>query len=144
MTNDEGDQFIGYIDLIAEWEDGRTVVFDNKTTSKKYEENSAKESKQLATYLATEKYEYIGFIVIEKKIRKNTPKVRIQVIIDKVDDSLIESVYEDYDRVNTLIKRGEFPQNFNSCESVYGKCQFFNICRSGDFEGLIDVSKEKK
>lgn len=146
LSNEEGDQFIGFIDLIAELHDGRIVVFDNKTTSVKYAEDSVKNSKQLATYLISEGNEstLAGFIAVHKKILKREPRVKIQVIIDNVDESVINSTFDDYDKVNNLIKDGEFPRNNDSCIRVWGKCPFYGLCKNNDKTGLIDTSKEKK
>lgn len=78
IKNSEGDEITGFLDLIAEWEDGKTYLLDNKTTSAKYTENSAKESPQLALYHYIMKDEYkldgVGYIVMNKKINKNIVK----------------------------------------------------------------------
>lgn len=148
LDNDTGDEFIGYVDLVCEWEDGRIIIFDNKTTSVKYEDGSVKESKQLATYIIAleEKYNtrYTGYIAIPKKIRsKKLPRVEIQIIIDQVDEKVIDETFETYDNVNQAIKRGEFPCNPEGCCNVYGQCKFYKLCHEGSMEGLIDVSKPR-
>lgn len=151
ITNSDQDEFIGYIDLVCEWDDGvhkGIVTFDNKTTSKKYEDNSVAESGQLATYDVAEDYksEFSGFIAIHKKIRKTKePRVRIQVIIDKVSQETIDKTFEDYDRVNMLVKRGEFPANCDSCKiNKYNqKCPYYNICFHNDYKDVI-IKKEDK
>ncbi len=145
ITNDINDEFIGFIDLKCVWDDGTIkgiVRFDNKTTSKKYEDNSVAESGQLATYDVADDYsaDYSGFIAIHKKIRKNKePRVRIQVIIDNVSQETIDKTFEDYDRVNMLVKRGEFPANCESCKiNKYNqRCQYYDICFHNDYSNVI-------
>ncbi len=146
IKNEEGDEFIGYIDFIAEYKDGRIVIFDNKTTSSAYKEDSARTSKQLASYLGAlqelgfnfgTQNVYVGYIAINKTVRKKKePLVNIQVIIDKIPDQLVDSVFEDYDKVNSAIHAGQFPENYPDCSSKYGKC----FCKSE----LIYVPKEPK
>lgn len=146
LNNDDGDQFIGFVDLICEWEDGRVIVFDHKTSSIKYPDDSVKNSKQLATYLIAtgQTHTVSGYIVLNKKLNKREPRVKIQIIIDNVSEDVINSTFEDYDKVNHLIKRGEFPKNESACFKPWGVCQFSKFCKSGDMTGLIDVSKNKK
>lgn len=72
IENLEGDTIEGKLDLIVQWEDGRNLLLDNKTTSVKYELDSAEKSEQLNLYYYLEKDNYkldaIGFITIGKKI----------------------------------------------------------------------------
>lgn len=151
ITNDDKDEFIGYIDLKCKWDDGNIkgiVRFDNKTTSKKYEDNSVAESGQLATYDVADDYsaDYSGFIAIHKKIRKSKePRVRIQVIIDNVSQETIDKTFDDYDRVNMLVKRGEFPANCDSCKiNKYNqRCPYYNICFHNNYKDVI-IKKEEK
>ena len=75
LENDEGDSVEGYVDLIAEWEDGKVYVIDNKSSSRMYELDSVKNSAQLSLYTFIEDIEYAGFIVYLKQIKKNKHKV---------------------------------------------------------------------
>jgi len=150
LENEDEDKFVGYIDMICEWEDGRIVVFDHKTTSTNYNENSVKESRQLATYFAVEDSitkgnVYAGFLVLHKRIRKKEPRVNVQVFIDKMPDEMIEQVFEDYDTVNTQTKNGDFTKNYDSCERPmpYGRCPFFGLCHEGKMDGLVDLTKSR-
>jgi len=78
IENDDGDSIIGYIDLIAEWEDGKTYVFDNKTAAREYEYDAVEKSPQLTLYVHAVENEYktrnAGFIVMGKAIEKNLVK----------------------------------------------------------------------
>lgn len=79
ISNGEGDSIIGYVDAVVEWEDGRIVVFDHKTSSRQYEKDSVLTSPQLILYIYALKEEYntrdAGFIVMQKNIIKNRKKV---------------------------------------------------------------------
>lgn len=74
-SNGIGDDFIGYVDMEAEYEGhDKPVIFDYKTTSSYYKWNAARESAQLATYVHHRGPEYNtklgGFIVLSKQIKK--------------------------------------------------------------------------
>lgn len=75
FKNTDGDEIYGIIDLIVKWEDGKTYLLDNKTSSFKYSKDDAKQSQQLSLYhyVINEKYKLdgIGFIVLDKNINKN-------------------------------------------------------------------------
>ena len=66
------------MDLIEEWEDGKTYLLDNKSSSVKYAEDSAKTGQQLPLYYYIKKDDYkldgVGYIVMSKKINKNKVK----------------------------------------------------------------------
>lgn len=75
LDNGEGDTLIGYPDLIAEWEDGRTVVFDYKTSSIEYDETSVLTSTQLTIYSHALAIQTCGYLVFRKGIIKNRIKL---------------------------------------------------------------------
>lgn len=74
LVNDEGDSVTGLIDFIAEWEDGKTYIFDNKSASKLYATNAVQVSPQLGVYSISEDIPDCGYIVYLKKIDKNQQK----------------------------------------------------------------------
>lgn len=78
VQNSEGDKITGFLDLVVKWEDGKTYLMDNKSASKPYENDSAKEGQQLPLYHYAVKEKYnldgIGYIVLIKKINKNKVK----------------------------------------------------------------------
>lgn len=80
LQNGEGDVITGFIDLIAEWDDGKIYVLDNKTTSSMqyYPDDAPSKSQQLIIYKHAMQEEYdlsgVGFIVMEKGIKKNKAK----------------------------------------------------------------------
>lgn len=79
LENAEGDKVVQYLDLIVEWEDGRNVLMDNKTSKRDYKPDSAGKSPQLISYYHSSKEEYalkaVGFIVLKKEILKNKIKI---------------------------------------------------------------------
>lgn len=79
LENSDGDKVVQYLDLIVEWEDGRHILMDNKTSAREYEQDSASRSPQLISYFQSSKDEYsldaVGFIVLRKGIHKNKEKV---------------------------------------------------------------------
>lgn len=70
-NGDEGDTLVGSADALIEWEDGRTVVIDYKTSSVKYEDDSVITSPQLIIYSHSLQTPDAGFFVFRKKIIKN-------------------------------------------------------------------------
>lgn len=64
----------GILDFAATLKDGRRVLFDNKTSKYAYEPDAPLLSPQLALYAHVEKYDYVGFVVMNKQINKNKVK----------------------------------------------------------------------
>jgi len=80
LVNADGDSVVGYVDMVASWEgEDVPIVFDFKTSTRAYEEDSVKTSPQLALYVhaLSDKYKTrkAGFIVLSKQIQKNRKKV---------------------------------------------------------------------
>lgn len=79
LKNADGDSFIGYVDLVADYKGHGTVIFDNKTSAMEYEEDSVISSAQLATYTHILEDEYktrkAGYIVLRKSVIKNRKKI---------------------------------------------------------------------
>lgn len=77
LINETGDSIIGYVDIIAEYK-GDIVVFDLKTSSIIYDEDSVLVSPQLSLYVHALSEEYktrkAGFIVLNKRVVKNKTK----------------------------------------------------------------------
>lgn len=153
IRNDVDDELIGFIDMIAEFlcDDGvvRVIRFDHKTSALKYEDDSVKESEQLATYtIATEEewpQKTAAFIVMEKKIRKKDPRVRITVIIDEIPQALEDKVLEQYDNACEKIKAGEFPANLESCVDAKGfRCSYYKLCHESSMDGLVSLDTKEK
>lgn len=89
ITNDDGDSIVGYIDFIVKWKDiPAPVLFDLKTSSIQYEEDSVKTSQQLSLYLhalandedLSDVYNgrLAGYFVLHKRIKKNKVKLCIK------------------------------------------------------------------
>lgn len=78
LENSDGDKVVQYLDAIVEWEDGRILLGDNKTSAKAYDEDSASRSPQLISYFHSSKEEYklnaVAFWVLNKQIIKNRVK----------------------------------------------------------------------
>lgn len=85
ISADNGDGTIvhGYVDLVVRLKDGTVAVLDNKTATRKYEENSAAFSPQLTLYMLIlnnmpdikYKVEKVGYAVLLKSITKQKTKV---------------------------------------------------------------------
>ncbi len=79
LTNQDGDKFVGVVDLVANIRGYGPVILDHKTTSRPYKRDSVLESKQLATYMHAvgDKYgtRLAGYITMSKNVRKNRQKI---------------------------------------------------------------------
>ena len=143
IKNDTNDEIVYKGDFIAEMHNGWIVLFDNKTSSVKFDKDSVKTSEQLATYFEALKEEYglthAGYIVIPKKTnKKKKPIVNIEVIIDKIDEKTIDKTFEMYQNTLDNIKEGKFDKNWNNCINKYGRCPYYDFCRSGSKKGLTE------
>lgn len=145
ITNQQGDMIRGVIDFIAKVNfpgfEGKTILFDNKTSSIKYKPDSVKTSKQLATYseVPGSAHDLEGYIVLPKNFRKKKePLIPIDIIIDKVEESTVESIFNEYDQTIKGIKAGNFPCTQDNCTKSPFPCPYFKYCKSdcSDTEGL--------
>lgn len=77
----EGDSVTGFTDLICQWgtHENDVIIFDLKTSSRAYKDDSVRTSPQLALYVHALKEELqtrkAGFIVLNKAVVKNKTKV---------------------------------------------------------------------
>lgn len=69
LKNDEGDEIRGFLDFTADWKGEGFVVFDNKTASKKYPNNSVVTSQQLTIYCEDQGHDKAGYIVMIKALK---------------------------------------------------------------------------
>lgn len=79
VHNEAGDEIVGYVDLVASFDGVGPIVFDLKTSSMEYEQDSVATSAQLATYVFALEPKYAtrkaGYIVLRKQLEKNKKKV---------------------------------------------------------------------
>lgn len=80
LQNGEGDSIIGYADFIVKWKGYKDpIVFDLKTSSIDYADDSAKTSAQLSLYLHDLRDTYntntVGYMVLHKRVKKDRVKV---------------------------------------------------------------------
>jgi hypothetical protein len=152
IDNGAGDEITGFADLICEWEDGRLIIPDHKTSANPYPDDAVlteQYGKQTALYFEAFKDEYpldgTGFFVLEKKMRKKEPKARTQVILDKPPEELVEKTLDEFDSVLYDIKQGKFPCASPKCDAYGQQCCYKKYCQSGgaDLTGLVKIGKQK-
>ena len=141
LKNDDGDKIVGYVDFIAELNDGRKIIFDNKTSSRKYKSDRIQtEGQQLCLYefLNPEKVDGVGYVVMETVLRKSFPRARISMLVDEVPRELQKQTMQIMTQTLQKIRLGEFPSNHPSCNSYFGECICQNYYLSGgqDLTGL--------
>lgn len=152
LPNGIGDEIMGFADLICEWEDGRTILVDHKTSATPYAQDSVIEgdkAKQLALYYEALKDKYgidaVGFFVLEKKIRKKIPKTRTQVILGVPPEEVIQKTIDEFDNVLYDIKQGNFPCCSPQCDQYGQRCPYKSYCATDgrDMTGLVKVDHKK-
>lgn len=138
---DEDDIFIGYIDFIASFveEPGVEYVCDNKTSSKAYKKDSVRTSPQLSIYSEYKENDNCAFIVLEKKIRKRSPKVRTSIIKDKINELQRDETFDNITNVYHDIKDGKFFKNKENCFQFGRPCEYYKLCHYGDKSDLIQL-----
>lgn len=149
VKNETGDMITGFADLICEWDDGRIVLLDHKTTSITFKNdaaNSEEYGKQTALYfdLLKDKYKLdaVGFIVLEKKIRKKVPRARVYWTEFQVPkEELIQKTFKEFDEVCEAIKAEKYDCAYPKCNAYGKECCYRKFCQSGDknMEGLVKL-----
>lgn len=144
ITNEAGDEFIVILDFIAELNDGRIVLLDNKTASTKYPKNKVVTSQQLSLYINQfPDLIYAGYCVLIKDPNREKG-LKFQIMVDKIPQETIDDAYERLDKALHGIKAGEFPRNFKACKMYNKPCEFLKICKYGQDPDLISNREEKQ
>lgn len=70
------------------------------------------------------------------------PIAEVDMITSIITSEDEDRVIKDIDKANEGIKNQEFEPNFESCETKFGKCEYYNLCHHGSMEGL-QIGKKK-
>lgn len=154
LENDEGDSVTGFIDFIAEWEDGNVYIMDNKTTSdfKYYKADSVKLSNQLSLYGFAKDIKKAGYVAILKEIKADgrkkgsLPKVKIKVVLDDISEEHQNKTLAKFNITNKKIKAKEFKklEDESLCMAYGKKCPMAGLCWRNSMEGLIKKEDNKR
>lgn len=136
IQNEEQDELTMVIDFIAELEDGRIVLMDNKTTSSTTSYRDVKNSQQLALYSEHFDVKYCGYLVLNKEINKEG-KVDWELIVDEPLETKRADVYTDLVKTLDKIKNQEYNKNEKACFSFGRKCEFYSYCKFGNAQNII-------
>jgi hypothetical protein len=143
-TNGNKDQLVGYIDFIVTFKDGVKRIIDLKTASdpnKQYPDNCIDDSQQLTIYSEIQGISEVGYLVLDKKIRKRDPRVRLKFITGKISEENADKVFDNIEETMLNIKEGIFEYNWDACNN-YGGCPYYSYCRSGG-EDVRNLIKKK-
>lgn len=144
IKNAEGDEFVFILDFIAELQDGRIVLCDNKTAGAKYAKNSVIESQQLSLYLDTyPELEYAAYCVMIKNPEKVGKKSRTQFIVDKIPEETTAKAYALVEKTLLGIKNEVFEPNLKACFSFGKPCEYERLCKYNDDTDLIPTKKKE-
>jgi len=144
IENGDGDQIIGYIDMICDYEiDGEvnTIIIDHKTSSKKYPTKMINESQQLSLYNYVEEITLIGYLIGVKAIkipkigkRKGETHAEIQELfglsVIEREEEFIVAADNIISEMKSKENEEEFVCNKNECYAFGKKCIHFKRCRS--------------
>lgn len=67
-----------------------------------------------------------------------------QVIVDEIPEQTENIVIENFDYINSAIKKEEFHRNFQSCVKPWGKCAYYDLCYKNRTEALIQLEEKKE
>lgn len=70
--------------------------------------------------------------------------VDVQIIIDKIPDIVQNMVVENMTMINSSIKTGIFPRNFNACKKPWGLCEYYNKCWHNKEDDLISLGEKSE
>lgn len=130
---DSDDSYIGYIDFVASFTDDKQIkyVVDNKTSSRPYSTDSVLESHQLASYCEYMNIYKAAYIVVEKKIRKRKPRVRISIVKGDITDNQLVATFNRITKAYENIEEKIFDKNEDSCYNYGRQCDYFQYCHYG-------------
>ncbi len=107
LNNDiSGDTLVGFPDLVAIWEDNKTMVFDYKTASVKYPEDAVKTSPQLTIYCHALGLQTAGYIVFNKHIGRERVCEKCKTLVRSTHKSCPSVV--DSTRCNGTLSHSKF------------------------------------
>lgn len=145
IKNAEGDEFVFVLDFIAELQDGKLVLCDNKTSSAKYTKNSVKESHQLSLYKDTfPEIPLAAYCVMIKNPEKVAKKSRTQFIVDEIPEETTAQAYDHIEKTLLGIKKEIFEPNLKSCFAFGKPCEYEKLCKYNDPTGLIPIKKKEE
>jgi hypothetical protein len=120
LVNAEGDVIKQILDAVVVWEDDSIILMDNKTAARAYADDSAATSPQLISYYHKAKEEFgvqaVGFIVMEKNIRKNRIKICSKC---ETDGSSSRAKTCDVETIGMVIKRGKEVEGTVRCDGEW-------------------------
>jgi ribosomal protein L37E len=158
LENEDGDTIIGYIDYIIKHVDyDEPIIVDLKTAGKAYGKHDLDTSDQLRLYAAAENINYIGYMVLLKKIKTEKScdacghvrenyrltkcsacgkgkykalklKAATQFLIKEVKDSEMDAVLNDLSDIGIAIKNKIRWKNPDSCFMYNKKCDYYEAC----------------
>lgn len=131
IVNENGDKYRGLLDLEAIlYNREGTITLDLKTASNavaQYPDNVIDTAMQLHSY-AEVGSKNVGYVVLDKSIRVNEPKVRIREVYGYVTEEMLEKTFDVIENVLYNVNAGNFPKNPDNCWSYGQSCQFYKNC----------------
>ena len=140
LPNDTNDCIIGFIDFRAIFKDEPGVIYtiDNKTASANYKQQQLDESPQLGIYSEFTGDKKVAYVVINKKLLKKAPRVKVQILRGEVKEQVKTQVFEEAEFVLEGIKNEQF--KCAECKFSFGQmCVYNKLRKFGSMEGLVKL-----
>lgn len=151
LKNEEGDELIGFVDFIADFDGAGVTIIDNKTSGRPYPADAVSTSQQFGIYCEAESIPKAAYVVMLKNIKfenhnlcnmchhteisrkrlcpicssdfitKIEKRVDIQVISGKIDDDKQEALFGAIDMILNKIKNEDFEERWEACDNQFGR-----------------------
>lgn len=145
ITNEEGDNLNGAMDIECTMKDGIKRVLDLKTAAQPkatYPDNIVETAMQLHIY-SQESVPQVGYVILDKSVRVKEPRIRIRYVEGEVNEVMLDNTFEFIEDTMNKIKNEEFPKNEESC-FLMGKCDYIGLCKYNSMKGLVKRKFEDK
>lgn len=146
LPDGNGNHITGFIDFIAKFKNQDVYrVMDNKTSSEPYTMENINTSQQLALYSEFAENRNVGYVVLNKKLKKTIPRVKTQMLFGTISEQLVEKTFDTVGETLYNVKNEVFPQKLDNCYQYGRKCAYYNYCRDeSNMKGLEKVEKKEK
>lgn len=151
LKNEEGDELVGFVDFIADFDNQGTTIIDNKTAGRPYPDDAVQTSQQFGIYCEAEQIPRAAYVVMLKNVRFSNENlciqcghtetsrkrrcptcgsdfvtevkksVDVQILHDIINDKHQEALFGAIDVVLNSIKNEQFDMNTSACDNQFGR-----------------------
>lgn len=122
---------LGYIDIVAELDDGSVIIADHKTSMSSFTSNDVAHNVQLLAYayayqiITGKRPEYIGI----NNVRNGGHLVFVETPPEKQANEILDSLFSAHLLINKEVFTKHSPEPYSPCLSMYGStCPYLSKC----------------